>query len=473
MPTRRVILGLGSNVEPRRASLEGAIAALRPFIAFTHLSPVYENAALLPESAPDAWNTPFLNMVAAGTTELTPEALLAATQATEKHLGRQPRGHWGPREIDIDLLDFEGTACATPTLTLPHPHWCRRAFVVLPLADILPDISFTNDTRVVHDLAALYNRADMIAIHPAPELPGSKTPMTQLVGILNTTPDSFSDGGLFFTPEKAAAQIERLLAEGASVIDIGAESTRPGATPVTPEEEWQRLEPILHFAAQMERSPRQHAFHISVDTRHPDTAAKALRLGVHWINDVTGFTDPRMVAAVRDHTCSMVVMHSLSVPADPAITLPPHPSATEQVLAWAETRLRELEKAGIPRTRIILDPGIGFGKTPEQSLNLLHNIARFKTLGVRLLVGHSRKSFMKVFDTRCAEPHAAISRGAQSPNEADASSSLSQTYHERDAQTAALSLQLVRQGVDFLRVHNVAANARALAAFSAYGEIHD
>jgi len=251
---------------------------------------------------------------------------------------------------------------------------------------------------------------------------------TRLVAILNITPDSFSDGGVFFKPDDALAAIARLITEGADVIDIGAESTRPGATPLSAEEEWARLEPVLS------QIPRFAADTIafSLDTRHADNARKALGYGVHWINDVSGFADASMVDAVKSSRCKLVVMHSLTVPADKSVVLPESADVVEELLRFARVRLQKLEKSGISRDRMIFDPGIGFGKTAKQSLDILRRIEEFNVLGVPLLVGHSRKSFL-------SEYHAGVSMS-------------------RDEATLEVSQLLMKQGVAYLRVHDVVAH---------------
>ncbi|NBX02754.1 MAG: dihydropteroate synthase [Alphaproteobacteria bacterium] len=250
--------------------------------------------------------------------------------------------------------------------------------------------------------------------------------MTKLMGIVNVTPDSFSDGGNAFATEDALAAIEKLIADGADIIDIGAESTRPDATPLSQEEEWERLDGLFlllpKFAGKVV---------FSLDTRHAKTAKKAVSYGMPIINDVSGFSDPEMVKAVRNSSCKLVVMHSLSVPADKSIVLPENVDVVAEVLAWGRERIAALEAAGIARERIIFDPGIGFGKTAPQSLALVNGIERFAELGVPLLVGHSRKSF------------------------------LAGIAPDRDEATLAVSGYLALKKVDILRVHDVAAH-RAL-----------
>jgi len=248
---------------------------------------------------------------------------------------------------------------------------------------------------------------------------------TQLVGIVNVTPDSFSDGGAHFDAPAAIQAIERLIADGADVIDIGAESTRPGATPISPEEEWQRLAPVLAALRQFSD------MRFSLDTRHADTARRALEAGVHWINDVTGFSHAVMVDAVRSSDCRLVIMHSLCIPADKAIVMPESADIVTELLAFAHKRIDTLYGYGIKKGRIVFDPGIGFGKTAAQSLDILRRIGEFSVLGVPLVIGHSRKSFLSSFG-------------------------------DRDAATLAVSQSLAQRGVDFLRVHDVARHRQML-----------
>ncbi len=244
------------------------------------------------------------------------------------------------------------------------------------------------------------------------------------VAVLNITPDSFSDGGRFETPEAALQRVTTLIEQGAGVIDIGAQSTRPNAQMIDAQTEWQRLEPLLADAIALCHARGVLA---SIDTIHPQNAAHAVALGVDWVNDVNGFADADMVAAVKDSACKLVVMHSLSVPANSALHLPPECDVVKEVLAWFEVRASAM---GVDPARLIFDAGIGFGKTAQQSLQLVLRAADLKQAGVSLLIGHSRKSFLSLFT--------------------DAPSA------QRDDITLAFSVMLLHAGVDYLRVHNVA-----------------
>lgn len=247
--------------------------------------------------------------------------------------------------------------------------------------------------------------------------------MTQLAGIVNMTPDSFSDGGKYDSAEAALLHIEQLIGDGADIIDIGAESTRPGATLLSAEEEWQRLQPL------MEALDVGGAI-FSLDTRHPENAVRALDKGFYWINDVSGFKNPAMVEAIRPYDCKLVMMHSLGVPADKSVTLPEDADVIELLLEWTKKQVAWLEKKGIRKHRIIIDPGIGFGKTARQSGQIVERFIELKACGLPILIGHSRKSFLGEGD--------------------------------RDAGTLAVSRQLVAKDVDYLRVHDVAAHRELL-----------
>lgn len=256
--------------------------------------------------------------------------------------------------------------------------------------------------------------------------------MTKLAGIVNVTPDSFSDGGRYKTPRDVLAGIGQLIADGADIIDIGAESTRPGATPLSADEEWERLEPVI---AGLEEFYSPYV-RFSVDTRHAQTARRVLDAGVHIINDVSGFTQPEMINAVLESRCQLVVMHSLGVPADASMVMDESLDVVTELMEQAGHRLQSLVEAGIKPQRLIFDPGIGFGKTVLQSLAILHRIGELRELGVPLLVGHSRKSCLQAI----AE-----------------NSGLS-----RDEATLTVSQHLIQQKVDYLRVHDVAAHRNLL-----------
>lgn len=209
---------------------------------------------------------------------------------------------------------------------------------------------------------------------------------TAIMGILNITPDSFSDGGIYYqNPELALSHAEVMIADGVDIIDLGGQSTRPGAEIIPPDEEIDRILPILH---ELNGNIRVA---ISVDTFKPAVASIALENGASIINDITGLTDPAMRAVVSEHRATAVIMHMQGNPE----TMQEHPHYTDVIKEIREFFLRQIDLAihdGI--TDLILDPGIGFGKTVDHNLEILRRLSEFSDLGYPLLIGASRKSFI-------------------------------------------------------------------------------
>jgi dihydropteroate synthase len=251
-----------------------------------------------------------------------------------------------------------------------------------------------------------------------------------VMGVLNVTPDSFSDGGRFLDPAAAIAQAERLAAEGADILDIGAESSRPYGNAVTVplDEERARLAPILPVVVGL-------GIPVSIDSMKAAVAAWALETGAAIVNDVWGLQrDPDMARVVAEHDAPVIVMHNRDA-ADPKIDI------VADVTAFFERSLAIAARAGIARERIVLDPGIGFGKTPEQSLICIARLDAWRGFGLPLLVGASRKRFI----------HSVV------PSEPA----------ERLGGSLAAHLLAVENGAAIIRVHDVAPTVQALAVAAA------
>ncbi len=245
-----------------------------------------------------------------------------------------------------------------------------------------------------------------------------------LMGVVNVTPDSFSDGGRFLAPDAAAAQALRLAEEGADLVDLGGESTRPGASPVPADEEIRRVVPVIERLR-----ARGFPLPISVDTSKGAVARAALAAGADLVNDVAGLADPELARAVADAGAPVVLMHMRGTPADMQSRAVYQDLAAE-VASELEAALARAADAGIARERTILDPGIGFAKTAEHSIELLARIGALRRLGRPLLVGPSRKSF--------------IGKLTGAPPA------------ERMPGTLAAVTACVLAGVELLRVHDVA-----------------
>jgi dihydropteroate synthase len=254
---------------------------------------------------------------------------------------------------------------------------------------------------------------------------------TLVMGIVNVTPDSFSDGGMFEDADAAVRHGLGLLEEGADVLDVGGESTRPGSEPVGSEEEALRVLPVLEGL----RREAPEAF-LSVDTRTPSVAERALAAGVDVVNDIGAGTDPAMFDALAGSGAGMVLMHMRGEPktmqADPR-----YDDVVAEVRAFLAERIEAALAAGIGRDRLCIDPGIGFGKNLEHNLALLRSIASFRELGAAVLAGASRKRFI-----------------GELAGVADAAD-------RRDGSLAA-AVWCAAQGVDVVRVHDVAPTVQAL-----------
>ncbi len=250
-----------------------------------------------------------------------------------------------------------------------------------------------------------------------------KSVKTKIVGILNVTPDSFYDQGNFFSTDQAIAQGIKLYNEGADILDIGGESTKPFADKVSEKEELNRVIPVIKALKNCIPIP------ISIDTMKPSVAAAAIESGAGIINDVSGLRDPEMLSLAVKTGVKLCVMHMKGTPQDMQSN-PVYPNGViEEVASWFNDKIIKLKDCGIQRENIILDPGIGFGKTVEDNYNILQNLHEFKRLGFPILLGLSRKSlFGKVLDK---------------PPE------------ELLAPTIAMNTLLMRDNIDYIRVHDV------------------
>jgi dihydropteroate synthase len=252
------------------------------------------------------------------------------------------------------------------------------------------------------------------------------------MGIVNVTPDSFSDGGLLLEPETAAAAAARMVAEGAAIVDVGGESTRPGSAGVTLDEELRRVVPVLE---------RLEGVPFSIDTSKPEVARRALALGAELVNDVTALADPEMGAVVAEAGAYLCLMHMKGEPRTMQRD-PRYGDVAVEVAAFLEERLARAVDAGVPEEHVCVDPGFGFGKTPEQNFELLRRLDVLLALGRPVLVGLSRKSSLgKLFDPEARVGTLAASLGA--------------------------AVAAYDRGASIFRVHDVREHVEALAAAGA------
>ncbi len=257
----------------------------------------------------------------------------------------------------------------------------------------------------------------------------------KLMGVLNVTPDSFYDGGRFMAPSAALKQAERLIKEGAHILDIGGESSRPGARPISAEEEKKRVLPILKGIKK-----KFEKIKISVDTVKSEVAQAAFGEGATILNDISGLRDPEMLGIIRKFKPTVVLMHSQGEPGTMQKN-PRYKNVAQEVKSFLKKRMEFLLSAGISRNKIWLDPGIGFGKTFSHNLQLLKSLKEFSSLGAEVLIGCSRKSFIG---------KAGMERGEILGVE------------ERLEGSLAAAVWAYLNGASVFRVHDVAATKKAL-----------
>lgn len=210
---------------------------------------------------------------------------------------------------------------------------------------------------------------------------------TQVMGVLNVTPDSFSDGGKYDDPGRAVEHARKMAAEGADLIDLGGESTRPGVEPVPLEEEKRRVIPVA------KRLTRELDLPISVDTYKPEIAREALESGAHLINDISGAGNPELTSLVAQFRVPLIIMHMQGTPRNMQEN-PHYRSLLPEIISFLEERIKIAEEAGVDGANIVVDPGIGFGKTLEHNLEILQRLEELKILDKPILIGTSRKSFI-------------------------------------------------------------------------------
>lgn len=437
--TTRVYLGLGSNLGDRYGHLLEALERLRAQIAIDTVSSIYETAPWGYTDQPY-----FLNAVCSGLTNLSPAELLVFVKSIETDLGRAPTFRYGPRLIDIDVLLMDDTVVEAENFYVPHVHLHERDFVLAPLTEIAPQAVHPVLHQTIESLSEALDLSQVRVFARRPMRAGSRWlywgRQTYVMGILNVTLDSFSGDGLLKQADWLTALVERgqaMMQAGAHLIDVGGESTRPGAAAVSLEEELARVIPAIRALTQAGIGP------ISIDTYKAAVAAEALEAGAVMVNDVWGLRrDPDMARLIARCGMPVVLMHNRSQPQDAAFEARLGGRYTgskyEDLVPDIKRELMEIVEiaraAGVADSQIIIDPGIGFGKTTPQNLELLDRVGEFRSLNFPILIGPSRKSFIGY--TLNLPPDQRV-----------------------EGTAAAVAIGIVR-GADIVRVHDVEAMAR-------------
>ncbi|MDM8335803.1 dihydropteroate synthase [Wolbachia pipientis] len=428
-----IYISIGSNTGNRFFHLQKAAKLLKErYFKDLKSSIILETKAILPRGTPIEWDKPFLNMVVYGSYLASPEKLLKNLKQIECEIGRpQVYKKWAPRVIDLDILLWDDLTLDTPYLKIPHPELMNRPFLLHLMAMLSPMVSIP-----------IINKTFGTVAHNNPNIKDcflkSFTLSPKLVGIVNITPDSFSDGGLYCDVNQATKQALQLVSDGASIIEFGAQSTRPGSSIQPPKAEYARLKPVLD---NLDQHMKVGDIKVGIDSFWPDVILNVLEhYNITWVNDVKGDLDDNTLKAIASNGCSIVIMHSLSIPPHRDSIIPGGTDPVSTVNHWTEKNISRLLALGFDKSSIIIDPGIGFGKSLYQNIWILRNIEALQSFGCKILVGHSRKSFLSSFST--------------------------EFVFNRDLETIAISSALHNK-VDFLRVHNVRDHMRFFVAQAA------
>lgn len=412
----KVVLGLGSNLGAPAYNIKQAIKAIKAAdIKVIAYSSVYRSEALLTPDAPNAWNLPFLNAAILIETSLAPHALLKLIKKIETQIGRNPtHAKWSPREIDIDILMTESETTNQPDLTIPHKELYNRHFALAPLLEIYP----------------LDEKATSICKQlPTSQKINLKLTGPLMMGICNLTYDSYTESGSGIKPIKNSFdQIKKLVEDGADIIDIGAESTRPDAIAMSADNEIKLLIDLLDYLIQ-HQSQLTYMPLISIDTRKLEVMQAVLNKHpwIWMINDVEGNDLEQKAKLINAHATNYVLTHNLGI-----INRQDYldkTNVTQHILNYFTNKLSILKNHGVDLSKLYLDVGFGFGKKADTAQQILADLTHIrKTLNLPLLIGHSRKPSVLGLPKNS-------------------------NITKLDQETMRLSTWLVQQGVDILRVH--------------------
>lgn len=454
---QEVVIALGSNVGNRVDNFNEALQLMKKSgMNITRHGCLYETEPVYVTDQPL-----FLNSAVRGITKLGPHELLRVLKKIEKDMGRTDGIRYGPRPIDLDILFYGKFRVNSEILTIPHERIWERPFVIAPLMDVMGSAMESDTVASWHSFSklsgglfesweklggeSLIGKNGLKRVLPTGNVLWDWSLKTSMMGILNLTPDSFSDGGKFQSVEAAVSQVRLMILEGADIIDIGAQSTRPMASRLSAQEELDRLIPVLDAVLKM---PEVEGKLLSVDTFHSEVASEAIGKGAHIVNDVSaGQLDPNMLDVVAGLKVPYVAMHMRGNPSTMQNSENlQYDNVCEQVASELYLRVRDAELSGIPAWRIIIDPGIGFSKNTEHNLDILMGLPNIRTelagkslalSHAPMLIGPSRKRFLGDI---CARPAAA----------------------ERDPATIAAVTAGVLGGANIVRAHNVKDNLDAV-----------
>lgn len=415
------ILSIGSNATGSKFDkLESSLVLLSAIngVRIKNISSVYKTKPMV-KTFPDsiAECEEFLNLVCILETFIqNPIEMLACIENIESQLGKihTKEKTWKARDIDIDILSWNNKYYNDGNIIIPHYDMHNRSFVLDPLSEICDNIN-----TQIGPIDLLKHRLSI------------KEKQAQKMLIINVTPDSFSDGGEMMKHEALYSKISNAFENYVQIIDIGAQATSPNKTQIEAKIEIERLIPAFEIINGLKEKYKYIRPKISLDSYNYDVVKFILeRYDLDIINDVSGCIDIRLAKLAIDYDKKYVLQHSITIPTDKNITIPISLDPIQEINNWFDEKIKTLSNIGLEKSNIIIDPGIGFGKTAYQDYHIIQNIEHIFHHGCRVLVGHSRKSFIK------------------------------NIYHisdinNLDKRTTDLSYELIDKGVNILRLHDV------------------
>jgi 2-amino-4-hydroxy-6-hydroxymethyldihydropteridine diphosphokinase/dihydropteroate synthase len=415
------ILSIGSNaIGSKFEKIESSLALLSQINStrIKDISSVYKTKPMV-KTFPDSISEceEFLNLVCIIETSISnPSDMLAYIEKIETQLGKihTKQKTWKAREIDIDILSWNNEYFNDENIMIPHYDMHNRSFILDPLSELCENIN-----TQIGSINLLRHRLSL------------KERQSQKMLIVNVTPNSFSDGGEMMQHEALHKKISSAFENYVQIIDIGAQATSPNKVQIDKNTEISRLIPAFDIINDLKKKYKYIRPKISLDSYNYDVIKFILeKYDIDIINDVSGCRDARIIKLAIDYNKKYVLQHSLTIPTDKNIIIPIDSNPIETLNQWFDFKINAIKDIGLKKSNIIIDPGIGFGKTAYQDYYIIQNIEQLLHYGCRILVGHSRKSFIK------------------------------QVYHisdinDLDKKTLQISIELESKGVNVLRLHDL------------------
>jgi 2-amino-4-hydroxy-6-hydroxymethyldihydropteridine diphosphokinase/dihydropteroate synthase len=429
MKESTLVVAIGSNLGNRLNNIRNSISLMQEhiFLEKVQSSIVVETEAILIQDSPPDWNIRYLNVVVKGTTILDSGNVLKQLKNLEKKLGREGTyKKWSPRVVDLDILFFNDIEVSSELLTIPHHEIENRPFLLHLIALLMPGLYFKKSNQNFAELA--FRGVDFNSVFGKAMVLDPK-----MIGIVNVTPDSFSDLKTAYLTSEVLEKIYSFYNDGATIVELGAQTTKPNARIISSEEEIHRLQVVLE-SINFSKCPD---INLGIDTVKPQVITSFINN--KYVKYITIYEldkfDDNLIKRIQKRELEIILIHNDGIPPNLNRVCAFNSSFVDKIKQWFDLNLQRLSSFNIPFNKITLDPGIGFGKSRYHNLCIINSLSAFKVKGCKLMVGHSRKGYIRCFS--------------------------STEIAERDIETLAVSDYMYQQfNVDYIRVHNISYHQR-------------